>query len=598
MNSLQSKLDYAESVANYFIELGESCGNDGQLEESLKYTSMAATILCRQNRTLSSAPLEANLRRIAEQLPKPEHLAARQVSRPQGKPTCLHVLTEVHSAGGSSAMAVRWIGKDAERRRHSMAVLTQESTLPAEVKKAVDVSGGRIYLTNPKWSLVEKASWLRRLAGTVANNVILHVAPNDVICGAAFGHDGGPPVLLVNHAAHAFWTGASIADLVINCRGSFLERAWTVSHRGIPRCVTVPIPLDEPALPTSPRLQHDIKNRARAALCIPHNATVIMTVGPRFKYMPTDELDFLSVFEDILQELPEVHLLCVGFKADKRWQAASERLSRRIRCLGVLSPSSLSLVHEAADLYVEGFPFGTTTALLEAGLKNLPVVLAPGLCPPPYASDGIALDATVTRSRTVEDYKSDVSRLAGDRQARTRLAKAVYHSVKAHHTGERWFGYVEEAMEAAPRGHAAYVLGPCSRTPRVLHEYWARFSERWGGVQFSDTLDHSLYGAIHVGLKPRMSAIQRALLEEHRSSCDMVSTRSMAAFVNGVLPVIPAQAAASAFRAYTFLLGRPRLLARAGKKALRVFQQPEVREDWYAEYHKAKSVHAIDCKTE
>jgi glycosyltransferase involved in cell wall biosynthesis len=597
MTSLQSKLDYAESVANYFIKLGEGCGIGGKLEESLKYTSIAASILCRQNRTLACEPLEANLRRVASQLPTPAQDTANHTFSRDKKPKCLHVLTEAHSAGGSTGMAIRWIRKDANKRHHSIVILSQETPLPKDIRDTVNISGGAVYVAEPQWSLVEKASWLRQLARAGASHVILHVAPNDVICGAAFGDEGGPPVLLVNHAAHAYWTGASIADLVVNCRGSFLERSWTIKHRGISRYVTVPIPLDEGLLPESPIRQTGVRTEAREVLGLPHDSTVILTVGARFKYMPTDDLDFISVFEEILQAIPDAYLICVGFTLDERWRAASHRLSDRVRCLGVLSASALSIVHDAADLYVEGFPFGTTTALLEAVIHKLPAVLAPGLCPPPYASDGVALDATLTRWSTLEEYISHVLHLANDRQARNRLASDTFAAVRNHHAGEIWMRYMEAAMAAAPAQHRAYVTGPTTWTPNSLHEYWARFFEKWGGVQLDDTLDHSLHVAIDLGLKPRMSHKQRADIEQHRTSSDMVSTKSMAAFLNCLLPALPPSTAAFTFRAFTFLFGRPRLLSRAGQKAVKAFTKNKAPEVWYSEYQNASAASCVNSNT-
>ena len=45
----------------------------------------------------------------------------------------------------------------------------------------------------------------------------------------------------------------------------------------------------------------------------------------------------------------------------------------------------------AATVYLEGFPFGSLTAMLEAALAAVPPVMAPALCPLPYRSDDFAL---------------------------------------------------------------------------------------------------------------------------------------------------------------------------------------------------------------
>ena len=77
--------------------------------------------------------------------------------------------------------------------------------------------------------MLSRAQWLRRLALSTCDYVILHVDVADVIAPCAFGAAGGPPVILVNHTAHIFWTGTATSDVVANCRGSELEHRWTQS---------------------------------------------------------------------------------------------------------------------------------------------------------------------------------------------------------------------------------------------------------------------------------------------------------------------------------------------------------------------------------
>jgi hypothetical protein len=146
---------------------------------------------------------------------------------------CLHVLTEALPAGGLTAMATRWIKNDTSGRVHSVALLSSGIPVPTSLLQAVENSGGAIHVADPAGSLVNRAAWLRRLAAIDANYVILHVEQADVICGVAFGVPGGPPVKLVNHAAHVFWIGASAADQVVNCRGSKLEVFWSATYRGV-----------------------------------------------------------------------------------------------------------------------------------------------------------------------------------------------------------------------------------------------------------------------------------------------------------------------------------------------------------------------------
>jgi hypothetical protein len=190
-----------------------------------------------------------------------------------------------------------------------VALLSQGVPLPPSLQQAIENSGGRIHIADPAASLLNRAAWLRRLAAEDANYVILHVDPVDVICGVAFGVPGGPPVMLVNHAAHLFWNGASTADQVVNCRGSELEVFWSATYRGIglSRCAIVPTPLLVPkSLESGEASKPELKRQSRQTLGVAVDAIVILTVGSSFKYLPIDGLNkILKVGRKLITPLGE-----------------------------------------------------------------------------------------------------------------------------------------------------------------------------------------------------------------------------------------------------------------------------------------------------
>lgn len=114
---------------------------------------------------------------------------------------------------------------------------------------------------------------------------------------------------------------------------------------------------------------------------------------------------------------------------------ASDRVGGRIECPGVLSQHELSRVYDAADIYIDGFPFGTTTALLEAGARAIPVVLAPGIYPAPCGTDGVALDDIVNRASTIDEYTNSVLDLAAKPGQRALEGNTVRTAVASHHAG-------------------------------------------------------------------------------------------------------------------------------------------------------------------
>ena len=84
------------------------------------------------------------------------------------------------------------------------------------------------------------------------------------------------------------------------------------------------------------------------------------------------DLDFVDVATSVLKRVPNAVVLAVGVRPDERWEAAAAKVGNRLRAVGIRD--DVERFHEIADLYVEGFPLGSTTALLEAGLAGIPLV--------------------------------------------------------------------------------------------------------------------------------------------------------------------------------------------------------------------------------
>ncbi len=564
---IQSRLDYGDAVAAWFAGLGAARIAQGALEDGLKYTHIAASLLCRQNRTLSSPKLEANLLKVAAGLPGCRSPRPGKAATTAPRSVCLHVISEALPAGGLTAMPTRWILNDRSACRHHAALLSQHAPVPDALVRAVRLAGGEVHMANPEDSFVARAAWLRNLADDLAGHVVLHVDVSDVISGAAFGVPGGPCVLLVNHTAHLHWIGASAADLIVNCRGSALEGLWMERHRAVPRHATVPIPIPEPA----PRVPADGRNpeakrHAREMTGVPNDAVVILTVGALFKYQPVGDIDFVKTCGRIIEKLPEAVVLAVGFEADERWAAASRRAGSRIRVLGRLSQEELATLHAASDIYIEGFPFGTTTALLESGSCGLPVVLAPAVCPPPFGSDGVALDEVMKRPDTVEDYEREIVRLGKCAASREHEGEKIRRAIAAHHAGPGWQRHLDGALDALPAGHRVHPLPEPQRTPEAIHEYWFRFQNQWASP-YEQTLENAVQTAYAAGLKPRLDA---NVLRACRKAAAIRANRSIPVpllrlLCNGILPVLPARRRGEVFRLAAFLF-RESLCGRLGQR--------------------------------
>lgn len=463
-------------------------------------------------------------------------------------------------------MATRWIASDAERTEGHVALLTAGRFVPRALTEAVARAGGTVHIVPAGMPWTEQARWLHELTRRLADCVVLHIDVSDVVCGAAFGSAGGPPVILVNHNAHIFWTGVSYADRIANCRGSDLEAHWTSKLRGAPRGCFVPIPIVQSPNSTdtgrSDALQPSRGVSWRASAGIPSSAVVLVSVGSRFKYCALPGSDFVETLTSVLLARPEAYLVVVGFEADARWASACARTQGRIRVLGRLTAEQINDLYLAADIYVEGFPFGTTTALLEAANCGVACVVAPTDCPPPYATDGAAIDGTVPRSGSLTHYKRHLHHLIVDASARGQYASRVRESVIAHHAGAGWKHHLDTAMSDLPETHAVYDCGAPARTPLPVFEHWARFSPTWTWP-FAETLEHSIVRALTLDLMPRLDRSARTKLAAagHTLTGQRMPLWLIALLCQHVLPRLSMRTRLGFFRVASFA-SRPGLWTR------------------------------------
>jgi hypothetical protein len=301
--------------------------------------------------------------------------------------------------------------------------------------------------------MLTRARLLRELAYAEADVVVLHVHPHDVLPNVAFGIPGGPPVVYVNHADHEFWVGGAVADLVLDIRESGQE--WTRINRDIPRTEILPIPLEEdPLLLAGADKIQALRGEVRKTFGIGADDFLFLTIGSARKYEPMHGLSFLEAAEEILQRCPNAKLLAVGPRPTGEWQAVSQRTGGRLLAIG--NQSDLGRFHAAADLYLEGMPAGSLTALLEVCLGGLACVRAPAQVRPPHASDGSAL-APVPQPAGVAEYVEEAVGLAQAASQRLERTKLLQQLVRDTHCEKGWSKRLEQIVAGLPKTHELFL---------------------------------------------------------------------------------------------------------------------------------------------
>jgi glycosyltransferase involved in cell wall biosynthesis len=508
---VQEWLSYTRELAAWCFRNLKNDLRDNNIDGALSWATVMARIYSNECDPLVSQELEHILMSIGSKLPAFDWVRSKPGCE---RKRCLHVIDQPRPYGGLTAMLTRWISSDTGPHIHSVALVSPSPMAPA-LSDAVRRSGGEVLIADSDSPMLSRALWLRKQAFSNADYVVLHVDCWNVMVPVAFGVEGGPPVLLNNHAAHVFWLGASVVDLVLNCRGSDLEIEWTSRYRGIPRCTTLPIPLPTPVHDGN-RFDTETRRKAREQLGIPGDAVVVLSVGREFKYKPIPNLNFPEAMLSILKSCPNAYFLAAGPTMDQFWAAVNEKVGGRIKLLGL--QRDVSTCHAAADVYVESFPFGSTTALLEAGSYGIPCVLAPADCPPPFGTDGISVDYVLTRPTDVRDYVQSVVTLIESPAERERCGRSLATSILKTHTGSGWLKYLDSMLEQVPPVHSVYPAVEPESPPAEVTHYWARFMSYWTdyiGRFEGDPLEYAFGLATQYGLRPR---IDRQLFRSCRNA--------------------------------------------------------------------------------
>ena len=408
--------------------------------------------------SLADPELEDQLLEIGRTLP-----AVPRRCRTDERLRYLHVLTEIFEVGGHTRLCQRWIESDSQRHRHSVVLTAQVYPVPKAFKDAVSNLGGELTVFDPTTSLLNRAAKLRSIACEQADVVVLHMHPNDVMPILAFAVSDTPPVVYLNHAWHLFWLGGSVADLVLDLTGP--AKALTKQFRGIENTTYLPIPLQspDPMEELTECSSNNARNGALAAFGIPENAMVFLTIGAAYKYNPIGDYGFLAAASVILTRLPHAYILAVGPREEGDWSSVAASTGGRLKAFG--NRPDLQEFYSMADVYLEGIPFGSCTALLEVGLRGIPCVRSPSTSTKVFCSDSESLSNLVSPA-DIDSYIAEALRLGTSSIAeRRREGAALRKSIIEHHCGEAWLHHLSTAEALIPERHSVQTrnVQPMSR---------------------------------------------------------------------------------------------------------------------------------------
>ena len=399
----------------------------------------------------TSLPLESLLIEVAHKLDKqPVNLTIDSQTlnkhKNAGKTHFLHVMTEAYKFGGHSLVVAGWIRNTSDTAVHSIVTTAQHSPLPDTLTSSVVATEGwcqSLAALSP--NLLDRALLLRQFCRSWADVVVLHVHPFDALPIVALGTEEGPPVILFNHADNAFWLGVSIADIVLDLHK--LGQSLTLNRRGVKNSKILPIPLVKPNHTPS-------YESARKKLGIKNDTTVLLTIGSEFKYAPFAGYDFVSTIVKILKKYPSAMLLAIGPRHEGRWAQASSLVDDRIKAMAVIDWTDLHTFYACADIYVESFPMGSLTALLEAGARGVPVI---GLhlkeVPHFSGADDVAFENLNVHASSIEAFTSQLEHMIAEPSSYSQKSMQTKKCIETTHFPPGWNDFLDEIMRSMPSEH-------------------------------------------------------------------------------------------------------------------------------------------------
>jgi hypothetical protein len=369
--------------------------------------------------------------------------ATTSLRLPAGNPArrrhVLHVTTRIPSLAGHTRMLAHWVSSD-ETSRHSVVVLDQDAEpCPSWLSDVARASGGG-FISLEGGSALTRARHLRALARQGVDLVVLHHHSWDAVPTIAFAAIDCPPVALLNHADHEFWLGSSVADIVINLRTAGAEH--TQARRFVSSNAVMPVPLSKP-------LGGSSKAEVRRALGMRQDEVVLLTVGRGVKYRPSGSHDFFATARQILDGNPGSRLFLVGETAAGIAPYLREPIHERLQMVGpVEDPTPY---RDAADVYLESFPFGSQTALLEACLSGLPAVPAYAPLFPLLVANDDDVTELLPNPRSEQEYIVRAGELIGNPGERARLGEALRTRLLCTHVGHHWTSQLHRVYESTDR---------------------------------------------------------------------------------------------------------------------------------------------------
>lgn len=351
----------------------------------------------------------------------------------------LHVLSQGYNTGGHTRVVERWIDNAPANQTHSVVILEPNNEKLVELEKAVKSKAGTYIKFEMDLSLEKRALKLREL-GLKYQYIVLHTHMEDPTATVAFGTEKFTrPVLFYNHASHLFWIGKAITDVHLDL---LADDEITTVKRNIKDKFFLGIPMKNIEFKKVNRFE------LRKKLNLPLDKKIIVSAGSGFKYNPICNDNFVENVKKIIDEDTYVYVIGVD-KSDKMWLDAFNTTKGHIIPLGRIDFEKGYLDYiGSADLYLDSFPLGGYTAVIDAVSLSVPSLTLKMVLPPlDYISQ------TEAFCNNVDEFVYKSKKVLNDEAYASSLIKNTQDSLAKSLSKEVWNKKLDDLLKIVPQKH-------------------------------------------------------------------------------------------------------------------------------------------------
>lgn len=347
------------------------------------------------------------------------------------KNSILHVVTELARVGGHTRLLENII-ENSPGYAHDLIVTKQAmEEIPERILARRGKTIREIFCL-PNGSVERKAKALAEAASYYAL-IYMHIHPNDILPLIAHGINNLNKVVFINHADHLFWVGALLTDSCANIRPH--ANNASISRRGIANNYILPVAINNTCALN--------KEQARQKLGVSNDTILFLCISGHYKIIPDQTHDFFATVTKILDHNKNFELYIIGISETDDLKILNFKPHNRIKLLGIIE--NPGVYQRAADIYLEGFPYGSLIALLESiNLGACPVLGYSPSRPHLNMETEPAFDGILYSAPNEKEYIRNVLSLAQSAPERIAIADKVKKNINYFNGGEYWTETIEK----------------------------------------------------------------------------------------------------------------------------------------------------------